>query len=73
MQLLLIVLLLFYGSDVNASFERAYQNTAQIEGGYVYHPYDRGGETYDGIARKAHPDWFGWALNRSYNAEGKLS
>jgi lysozyme family protein len=32
------------------------------EGGYVLHtvPGDRGGMTYAGIARNAHPDWPGW-------------
>ena len=31
-----------------------------IEGNYVDHPGDKGGETYGGIARKIHPLWYGW-------------
>lgn len=31
-----------------------------IEGNYVWHPRDKGGETYGGIARKIHPKWQGW-------------
>lgn len=31
-----------------------------IEGNYVYHPNDKGGETYGGVARKLHPNWQGW-------------
>ena len=33
-----------------------------VEGRYVNHPADRGGETYRGVARNANPDWPGWAL-----------
>lgn len=31
-----------------------------IEGNYSNHPNDRGRETYAGISRRLHPDWFGW-------------
>lgn len=41
-------------------FNRAYQALGPIEGGYVNHADDRGGETYCGIARRFHPDWSGW-------------
>jgi len=30
------------------------------EGGYVFDPDDRGGETYRGVARKFHGEWKGW-------------
>jgi hypothetical protein len=33
---------------------------SSIEGNYVNHPMDKGEETYGGISRKLHPDWFGW-------------
>lgn len=32
----------------------------EVEGNYSFHPDDKGGETYGGIARRLHPDWFGW-------------
>ena len=44
-----------------ANFEIAYKRTAKFEGGYVNDPNDRGGETYAGISRRAHPKWAGWA------------
>jgi lysozyme family protein len=31
-----------------------------IEGNYVNHPKDKGGETYGGVSRRMHPEWFGW-------------
>ena len=43
-----------------ASFKEAFAETSAIEGGYVDHPDDRGGETYRGIARRFHPAWPGW-------------
>ena len=43
-----------------ANFEIAYKRTAKFEGGYVDDPNDRGGETYAGISRRAHPKWAGW-------------
>lgn len=44
------------------SFETAFATVLRAEGGYVLHtsPGDRGGQTYAGIARRAHPDWIGW-------------
>lgn len=36
------------------------------EGGYVSDPKDRGGETYCGISRKAHPRWSGWKIVDMY-------
>ena len=41
-------------------FHQAYHALGPIEGGYVDHPDDRGGETYCGIARRFHPGWTGW-------------
>lgn len=32
------------------------------EGGYVNDPFDRGGETYRGIARNHNPTWGGWDI-----------
>lgn len=44
-----------------ADFAQAYAATMGIEGGYSDNPADSGGETWKGIARKAHPGWEGWA------------
>jgi lysozyme family protein len=46
-----------------ADFLLAFESMIRNEGGYVLHtvPGDRGGMTYAGIARNAHPDWPGWA------------
>lgn len=42
-------------------FAYVYNHIRQnIEGNYVHHPKDKGGETYAGIARRFHPDWQGW-------------
>lgn len=47
-----------------ADFERAYEKTLAKEGGYVLHTVkdDRGGMTYAGISRRAHPHWPGWIV-----------
>lgn len=53
-----------------AEFEAAFYRLMEHEGGYSDHPDDRGGETYRGIARNAHPDWPGWErIDRYKNAE----
>jgi hypothetical protein len=56
-------------SNVNPSivykerhFNRVYEQIRSHEGGYVFHPNDRGGMTYGGIARRLHPKWQGWYL-----------
>lgn len=41
-------------------FNYVYQQIRSHEGGYVFHPNDKGGETYGGIARNIHPNWGGW-------------
>ncbi|MCI1191476.1 hypothetical protein MOJ79_06435 [Calidifontimicrobium sp. SYSU G02091] len=45
-----------------ADFAQAYEAMIRREGGYVLHtvPGDRGGQTYAGISRRAHPQWSGW-------------
>ena len=45
-----------------AQFELAYNKTMRFEGGYADNPVDKGGETYHGISRKAHPEWEGWRV-----------
>lgn len=45
-----------------ADFNIAYKRTAVAEGGYANNPRDKGGETYQGIARKIHPAWKGWPM-----------
>jgi len=48
------------------SFKNAYDDTMGYEGGYVFDPTDRGGETYKGISRKHNPHWQGWGIVDSY-------
>lgn len=43
-----------------ASFKEAFEKVVFNEGGYVNDPDDRGGETYMGISRKAHPNSIIW-------------
>lgn len=45
-----------------AKFNIAFDKTMKSEGGYVFDPIDRGGETYRGISRVYHPQWVGWEL-----------
>lgn len=45
-----------------ANFTIGHKILESIEGGYVHDPLDRGGETLNGIARKFHPNWEGWAI-----------
>ncbi|MCZ2393432.1 MAG: hypothetical protein LC105_06230 [Chitinophagales bacterium] len=51
---------------MNKAFLTAYQATKEIEGGYVNHQSDRGGETYAGIARRFHPNSPIWAIVDDY-------
>lgn len=44
------------------SFKTAIKKVLEHEGGWVNNPNDRGGETYQGISRKFHPDWGGWSM-----------
>jgi len=41
-------------------FPSVYKQIREHEGNYVYHKFDKGGETYGGITRKYNPDWYGW-------------
>ncbi len=51
-----------YGKEADmADFKEAFELTLAHEGGYVKDPDDRGGETYNGIARRHNPGWSGWA------------
>lgn len=46
-----------------ANFEKTYfKYVKPIEGYYVNHYADKGGETYGGIARNIYPDWKGWPI-----------
>lgn len=45
-----------------ANFKISLQKTLSHEGSYSNDPDDLGGETYKGIARKAHPSWAGWMI-----------
>lgn len=44
-----------------ANFEIAFQRLMRDEGFVLTNdPVDRGGQTYGGVSRKAHPQWVGW-------------
>lgn len=45
-----------------ADFNLAFNHTMDAEGGYVFDPDDRGGETYKGVARAKNPQWPGWQI-----------
>lgn len=45
-----------------ADFNIAHKLTSRVEGGYVNHPNDPGGETIFGIARNYYPNWHGWIV-----------
>lgn len=53
-----------------ADFKKAFEKTLTVEGGYVNHPSDKGGETYCGIARNFFPNWSGWLLIDAYKNDG---
>ncbi|MBN1187017.1 MAG: hypothetical protein JXB49_32365 [Bacteroidales bacterium] len=55
-----------------ANFKEAYNKTMGHEGGYANNPFDKGGETYKGIARKYHPEWDGWLIIDAYKANSDL-
>jgi lysozyme family protein len=52
-----------------ADFEQAYPLTMTFEGGYSNDPRDKGGETFMGISRRAHPE--AWANGRPSPARCK--
>ncbi len=43
-------------------YRKAFAKVMGHEGGYSYHPADKGGETFKGISRKYNPTWDGWEL-----------
>lgn len=55
-----------------ADFKPAYKFAMQWEGGYSNDPDDRGGETYKGVARNAHPNWEGWHIIDDVKSTRKL-
>lgn len=56
-----------------AKFDIAYQRTIVAEGGYVNDPADKGGETYMGISRKAHPKSSIWPIIDKVDKRGKTN
>jgi len=44
------------------TFSNILDYTLKFEGLYSNDPYDFGGETYRGIARRKHPNWPGWII-----------
>jgi lysozyme family protein len=51
-------------------FEPAFALVNAHEGGYVFDPADRGGETYGGISRRYHGSWRGWSYIDWGNRDG---
>ena len=54
-----------------ANFDIAFRRTISAEGGYVNDPDDKGGETYMGISRKAHPTSNIWSYIDKVDKKGK--
>ena len=52
-----------------ADFDIALAKVLRREGGYANDPNDRGGETYKGISRKAHPTNRMWVLIDKYKEQ----
>lgn len=56
-----------------ANFDIAFRRTISAEGGYVNDPVDKGGETYMGISRKAHPASKIWSYIDKVDKSGKTN
>lgn len=56
-----------------AKFDEAIIKILDHEGGYVNNPNDRGGETYMGISRKAHPKSKIWQIVDKITAKYKTT
>lgn len=52
-----------------ADFSKALAKVLRREGGYVDDPNDKGGETYKGISRRAHPNSYMWVLIDKYKKD----
>lgn len=55
-----------------ASFSTAYKTVRANEGGYRNVSWDKGGETYKGVARNFHPNWAGWKIVDEYKKSHTL-
>ena len=55
------------------SFEKAFAKMSLNEGGYSNNKADLGGETYNGISRKYHPSWSGWAIVDQVKKQNKTA
>jgi lysozyme family protein len=53
-----------------AEFQNAFEKTMKFEGGYVFDPSDKGGETVYGISRVNFPKWSGWSVVDSIKKSG---
>lgn len=56
-----------------ANFDKAFELIVFNEGGYVNDPDDKGGETYMGISRRAHPDSIIWKYVDKITAKYKTA
>lgn len=63
-------ILLWSNNQAETNFQYAYRKLLSHEGNYVYHPDDKGGETYRGITKKYNISWYGWRyVDRVRNKE----
>lgn len=60
-----------------AKFDEAFEKVVFHEGGYVNDPDDKGGETYMGISRRAHPNALIWQyvdkITKQFSSESKIT
>lgn len=65
---ILVILFSFLLGKAETNFQYAYKKILEHEGNYVYHPDDKGGETYRGITKKYASQWYGWRyVNKTKN------
>lgn len=53
-------------------FDAALGLVLEFEGKYAHDPRDPGGETYQGISRRYHPGWPGWAIIDGYKPDPRF-
>lgn len=52
-----------------ANFDKFWPILLKQEGYYANNPNDKGGETWEGIARNFYPSWSGWSIVDSYKGK----
>jgi len=56
----------------DAGFAAALRLVLEFEGKYAHDPRDPGGETYQGVSRRYHPGWPGWAIIDAYKTDPRF-